>query len=122
MRIGGVERDLAVGEEVVVPAGVPHKWWNAGEQPTRVRVEFRPGLRMREFFETLFAWVNQGKARGGIITNPLRAAVLATTYRDEIQFPRQRAIPLTLLPRPVLSVVLTCLAAIGRRLGYRAVP
>jgi hypothetical protein len=50
------------------------------------------------FFETLFAWINQGKGRGGIITNPLRAAVLARTYRDEIQFPPQRAIPITRLP------------------------
>jgi hypothetical protein len=31
MRIGGVEQNLALGKEVVVPTGVPHAWWNAGE-------------------------------------------------------------------------------------------
>jgi hypothetical protein len=122
MRIGGVERDLTAGERVVVPAGVPHVWWNAEDRPVRLLVEFRPALRMREFFETLFAWVNEGKARPGIVKNPLRQAVFATEYRNEMQYPPQKAIPISRLPSPVLNLLLACLTAVGRVLGLRATP
>src|SRR5688572_14783745 len=30
-RVAGTERTLEAGEEVTVPAGVEHDWWNAGE-------------------------------------------------------------------------------------------
>jgi mannose-6-phosphate isomerase-like protein (cupin superfamily) len=32
---GEVEREVAAGEIVIVPAGVPHRFWNSGDGPLR---------------------------------------------------------------------------------------
>jgi hypothetical protein len=49
MRIGGVEQNLALGKEVVVPAGVPHAWWTLVSSRHGCGVEFRPGTQRRAF-------------------------------------------------------------------------
>ncbi len=54
-RVGGEERRAGPGETVVVPPGVAHVAWNAGDGPARLRIEMRPALRWREFVERLFA-------------------------------------------------------------------
>ena len=46
-RIAGAEGSLGPGEEATVPAGVPHDWWNAGDEVASVLVELtaaRPAL------------------------------------------------------------------------------
>jgi len=48
------------GDVVEVPAGTPHTWWNAGDDETRVVIEFRPALRTEEIFEILFGLGRDG--------------------------------------------------------------
>jgi quercetin dioxygenase-like cupin family protein len=120
MRVDGDEHDVDVGEVVVVPPNSPHTWWNAADEPARVLAELRPALRTQEFWETLNAWVKKGKTRNGVPTNPLRLAVLAREYRNEVQPVPQKGMPITRLPRPVRNGLLILLAAIGRLFGLRA--
>jgi quercetin dioxygenase-like cupin family protein len=67
--IDGTERRYGPGETFDVAAGAPHQM--TADEPSRVRWEVRPALRMAEFFERLYA--------GGDI-----AAVLAE-FRDEFR-------------------------------------
>jgi hypothetical protein len=44
-----------------VPAGTPHRWWNAGPGDALVSVEMRPGLHFEELLEEAFQLVDEGK-------------------------------------------------------------
>jgi quercetin dioxygenase-like cupin family protein len=56
-RVDGVERTLAAGDEVSVPAGTPHDWWNAGDEDASVLVEIAPlNTRFLEMLATRSGW------------------------------------------------------------------
>jgi quercetin dioxygenase-like cupin family protein len=114
LRVDGVERVCDPGEVVVAAAGVRHAAWNAGDVPVTVRVDFHPALRTEVAFETLAALAQAGKTTGkGVPRNPFQAALILREFEDEIVFVRP--------PLAVQRVVFGALAAIGRRLGVRAV-
>ena len=43
-RMRGRERDIGIGEKVVIPAGTPHVWGNLGEEEAHLIAELRPAL------------------------------------------------------------------------------
>ncbi len=53
--VDGVRVDAGPGTTVVAPAGRPHRAWNPGVEPARLRIEMRPGLRWEQFVRRLFA-------------------------------------------------------------------
>jgi quercetin dioxygenase-like cupin family protein len=113
LRAAGVERDHGTGDVIVVPAGVPHAAWNAGDQDVHVLVDFRPALRTEIAFETLAGLARDGMTTSaGIPRNPLRLALILREFEDEIQFVRP--------PQALQRAILGPLARIGRGLGYRA--
>jgi quercetin dioxygenase-like cupin family protein len=109
----GQERDVGAGETVVVAAGTPHVWGNPNEDDVHLIVEFRPALRMEEWFETFFGLQKDGKVnpRSGL-PNPLQWAVISREYEDEIY--------LASSPLLVQRVRFRLLATIGKLLGYKA--
>lgn len=58
----GVQHVLGPGEKIVVPAGMPHLWWNEGDEDAHVILEFRPAGTIDAFFENLFGLSRDGKA------------------------------------------------------------
>lgn len=100
------------GETVVVPSGTIHRLWNAGAEELHAVVEFRPALRTEEGFEQLFGLARDGKLGKRGIPNPLRMAVMAPEYFDEVSLP--------FIPRRVQCALFAALAPVGRALGYRA--
>jgi hypothetical protein len=58
--IAGEERRYGEGESFEVPAGTPHQM--TGDGPARVRWEVAPALRTAEFFERLYAALDDGGA------------------------------------------------------------
>lgn len=113
LRAAGVERNYAAGEVIVVPAGVPHAAWNAGDGEVHVLVDFRPALRTEIAFETLAGLARDGKTTAaGIPRNPLRLALVLREFEAEIYFVRP--------PLALQRAILGPLAFIGRGLGYRA--
>jgi quercetin dioxygenase-like cupin family protein len=112
-RVAGRELTGGPGEQVVVPAGTPHTWWNSGDDELHVLVEVRPALRLESWFETFFGLAQDGKVnpRTGL-PNLLQLAVLLRAYRNELILAR---------PPPLVQTVLFgLLASIGRLLGYKA--
>ena len=53
-RIDGREAIAKPGEQLHVPAGTAHDWWNAGDEEARVSVEIRPAARFEEMALNLF--------------------------------------------------------------------
>jgi quercetin dioxygenase-like cupin family protein len=111
-RIEGEGAQLGVGQELTVPAGRRHKWWNASDEPAKMMIEFRPALQIAEYFETYMGLAQDGHAdpKTGL-PNLLWLAVIFRKYRREIQ-------PAA-LPAPVQTIVINLLAPVGRLLGYR---
>lgn len=110
-RVAREERRAQPGDVIVVPAGTPHTWHNDTDEEAHVLVDFRPALRTETFFENLIGLARAGKLSRKGWPNPLRAAVLAQEYRDEVV----GAWP----PMIAQRVLCALLAPIGRLLGYR---
>ncbi|MEX0750642.1 MAG: cupin domain-containing protein, partial [Dehalococcoidia bacterium] len=70
-RLGGAEHELVAGEAVVLPPGIPHTLWNAGQDEARCRFEVRPALKAEAAFETLFGLAREGKTNREVMPNPL---------------------------------------------------
>ncbi|MHB8241917.1 MAG: cupin domain-containing protein [Solirubrobacteraceae bacterium] len=114
LSVEGVERTVESGEEVTVPAGVAHRWWNESDVEAVVRVELRPALDTQTFFETFFGLARDGKTNDKGIPGLLQIAV---AYRE-----LGASCPAVVKPPALVQlIVFTLLAPIGRLLGRRAV-
>jgi mannose-6-phosphate isomerase-like protein (cupin superfamily) len=112
VRLDGTEQALGPGDRVVIGAGRPHVWWNAGREEVRFRCEVAPALRFETFLETLFGLASDGKTDDKGLPNPLQLAVLARAYQEEVRLAR---------PSPAVQRVLFGpLAVVGRLMGYRS--
>lgn len=111
---GGQVQSLGVGDTAVVPPRTPHAWWNEGAEPAHAIVDLRPALHSETFFETFCGLARDGKGnpKTGLPANPLQLAVLFDTYKQEFGFA-------SAWQRVLLNPVLSALAVIGYRRGFR---
>lgn len=107
---GGRGRVLEAGEEAVVPPGVPHTFWNAGDGELHHTVELRPALKSEGFFETVFGLQRDGKLVAGRAPNPLMMAPVIVEFENWLAG----------LPVPAQRALFRPLALLGGLLGYRA--
>jgi len=54
VRLSGRAIKTTPGAMLLVPPGVPHDWWNAGEEDAVVRVEIRPTARISRELSGVF--------------------------------------------------------------------
>ena len=112
-RLVGIDRQAQAGETVIVSPGVVHiNCWNAGPDELQMRHSFRPAFGTDIFFETLFSLAMNGKTNSKGEVNLLQLAVIGSSIESQT-FNAGIPIPLQRLALPVL-------AALGKRLGYRA--
>ena len=114
LEVAGNRREVGLDEEVAVPAGVPHRWWNHGQEEATVRVELRPALDTETFFENYFGLARDGKTNSKGIPGLLQIAVAFRDLGDSCP-------SLTRPPAVVQRAVFVTLAPVGRVLGRRAV-
>jgi quercetin dioxygenase-like cupin family protein len=98
------------GDTVVVPAGVVHKFANAGDETAVVRVEVRPALRMEDLFETAVGLAADGRTTQAGMPKPLDLALFVRAFRREVRGP--------FAPGWLQRATLAPLAWIARRRGY----
>ena len=111
-RIDGRESIAAVGQLVTVPAGVPHAWWNAGDEEAHVLVEvLDPPGRFGQMIVDLFGLAQDGKTNDKGMPNLLQTALFSLEYEDVLYF--------TSPPRWVQKILFTLIAPVARLLGYR---
>ncbi len=111
-RAGKETLQAGPGDRVVVPAGTPHRFWNAGTEEARFLCEVRPALHFEDLLGTMFALAADGKTNRKGMPNLLRLAVIARAYSDTIRLP----FPPAIVQRLGLGVA----APVGHLLGYRA--
>ena len=113
-RVAGVDRTLEAGEEVTVPPGTEHDWWNAGETEASVLVELTPGdPRFVDMIATLFGLANAGRSNDKGQPGLLQSALLGQEFQDVIVF--------TAVPRWVQWLGYVVLGPIARMRGLRGV-
>ena len=106
----GEEIVASTGETVTIPAGTPHRFWNAGDEVARFRCEVRPALQFELLLETMFALAADGKTNEKGMPNPLRLAVIARAHFDVVRLP----FPPAFVQRSGLALG----APLGRLFGY----
>jgi mannose-6-phosphate isomerase-like protein (cupin superfamily) len=111
-KIGRKKLVAGPGQRLTVPAGTPHKFWNAGDDEAHFVCEVRPALQFESLLETMFALAADGKTNRKGMPNPLRLAVIANAHFDTVQLPFPPAL--------VQKLGLALGAALGRVLGYGA--
>jgi quercetin dioxygenase-like cupin family protein len=109
--IDGRRRALEKGDDVTVPPGTVHDWWNESDEEVRVLVDVSPGRRFELFVTTLFGLAREGKTNAKGLPGPLQLAVTMTEFRDTIR--------LTKPPPAVQRALFAPLALIGRARGRR---
>lgn len=112
VKAAGAERVLGPGEEVVIPPGTPHTFWNAseGDDILHHRVELRPALKSEAFFETVFGLQRDGRLTSGKLSATLLMAPVLLEHENWAAGP----------PIPLQKVLFGALALLGRPFGYRA--
>lgn len=107
----GTEHRLDPGEQITIPAGDPHRFWNAGDDALRLIGEVRPALDTEAFMYITYGLAGDYPATGsGMPLNPLRLAPVLDEYDDLLYLSH---LP-TWLQRGAVRVV----APIARRLGF----
>lgn len=107
--VGGEQRVLDAGEQLTVPRGTWHRWWNPGDEEVLTRVRVEPALRFEEAILVFWGLCADGHTNGDGRPSPLFGALLATRYRTELRY-RQP-------PDLVQRLMFPPLAALARRRG-----
>jgi quercetin dioxygenase-like cupin family protein len=110
-RLSGQEAIAELGKKLIVPAGMPHDWWNAGPEEALVRVEIRPAARFEAMILNAYGLGQDGKVNRKGMPNLLQLAVFAREFDDVIRFTRP--------PRVVQRLLFGLLAPVARLLGFR---
>jgi mannose-6-phosphate isomerase-like protein (cupin superfamily) len=100
------------GERLTVPAGTPHKFWNAGDEEAHFVCEIRPALQFEQLIETMYGLAAEGKTNRKGMPNPLRLAVIARHHFEDVRLPFP--------PVWMQRIGLVMGAPLGRLFGYRA--
>jgi len=108
----GTERTLTEGEDVTLPAGVPHRHWNPTDGPIRVVRERRPAFRTEEWAESVYALAQAGETDDGV-PGPLQSLVLLDEYSTENPY-------FASVPVVVQKAAASLLSPLGRLAGYEA--
>ena len=112
-KIGRRKLVAGPGQRVTVPAGTPHRFWNAGDDVAQFVCEIRPALQFESLIETMFGLAADGKTNRKGMPNPLRLAVIARAHFDTVQLP--------IVPSVLQRLALAMGAPLGKALGYEPV-
>lgn len=108
-RLNGDVRRAGPGEEVVVPPGSRHSFWNAEDTYAVAILEVRPALNIETTFETMFGLARDGKTNAKGMPSLLQIAVLSVAADGYVAGP----------PIWLQRSALRALAFVARRAGYR---
>jgi mannose-6-phosphate isomerase-like protein (cupin superfamily) len=109
VEVGGRRIEAGPGEIVRFPKGVPHRWWNAGDQPVEFEGRSRPLADLDRYLQAVFEVMNAG--------TPVRPPLF---YLAHVALRHRRTQAALVMPLPIQMVLFGVVVAIGTLLGqYR---
>jgi mannose-6-phosphate isomerase-like protein (cupin superfamily) len=109
--VNGAISIAKVGRTIDIPAGVAHRFWNAGICEANIALDIQPAKRFEAFIRNMIGLAQDGKTDSRGMPHFLQLAALATEFDDVVRF---------LTPsRFVQRLVFPFLVPIARILGYR---
>jgi uncharacterized RmlC-like cupin family protein len=108
VRLGRHVAIAVPGEQMIVPSGTAHDWWNAGETEAHVVVEMRPAGRFEELLLNRFGLAQDGKTDARGVPGLLQRALLAWEFEDVIRPVGPRRLLQGLLDALLVPVALAC--------------
>ena len=107
--VGGQRVDAGPGQTVPLPRGVPHRWWNEGDQPLAFEGRARPVVDLDRYLQAVFEVMNAGA--------PGRPPLF---YLAHVALRHRRTQAVLVMPPPVQAVLFRVVVALGTLLGrYR---
>ncbi len=100
------EFDLEIGQEYIFEPGIPHQFWNTGDEQNHYSGYLKPSCNWEYIIENVYQSANSAN---DIKPSPFDAAFLLTKYKSEID--------LLIIPTPVKKIVFPILFAIGKMTG-----
>lgn len=110
-RFGRQKLVAGPGKRLTVPAGTPHKFWNAGDEVAHFVCEIRPALQFESLIETMFTLAAEGKTNKKGMPSALRLAVIANHHFDVVRLP--------VVPHALQKAALIPGALLGRAFGFQ---
>ena len=107
--VGGKRVDVGAGQRVVLPRGIPHRWWNEGDQPLAFDGRTRPAVDLDRYLQAVFEVMNAGP--------PDRPPLF---YLAHVALRHRRTQTVLVMPPPIQAVLFRVVVALGTLLGrYR---
>lgn len=107
--IGGRQVEVGPGEVVRLPRGVPHRWWNAGDEPLASEGTAEPVADLDRYLQAIFEVINAGP--------PNRPSVF---YLAHVALRHRQTQAVLIMPRFLQAVLFRVVVAIGTIAGrYR---
>ncbi len=110
--VDGKEHIVGPGGKIVIPAGVPHCFWNEDETEAHSVQQFIPAQHIDEFFESYFALARDGKLNDKGMPPFLQLPLMGLKHKDDIRVVSP--------PWTVQLLTYLILAPISFLIGYRA--
>ena len=107
--VGGRRIDVGPGQSVPLPRGVPHRWWNEGDEPLVFEGSVRPAVDLDRYLQAVFEIMNAGpEGRPPLF------------YLAHAALRHRRTQTVLVMPRPVQAVLFRAVVVLGTLLGrYR---
>lgn len=110
--VNGKEHIVGPGEQIVIPARVPHCFWNEDDTEAHSIQQFSPALTIDEFFESFFALAEDGKLSDKGMPPFLQLPLLGLKHKNDIR--------VTNPPWAVQLLTYWMLAPVSYLAGYRS--
>jgi mannose-6-phosphate isomerase-like protein (cupin superfamily) len=108
-QIGRQRVDAGPGQVVRLPRGVPHRWWNAGDQLLAFHGRTRPAVDLDGYLQAIFEVMNSGP--------PNRPPLF---YLAHVALRHRRTQTVLVMPPPLQAILFRVAVVLGILLGrYR---
>lgn len=109
VEIDGRRLDASTGQSVSLPRGVPHRWWNQGNEPLAFEGSVRPAVDLDRYLQAVFEVMNAGE-RG-------RPSLF---YLAHVARRHRQTQTVLIMPRSLQAVLFPLIVALGTLVGrYR---
>lgn len=114
--VDGVTTIAKLGKTIDIPAGVRHRFWNAGIYDAKLTLDMRPANRFaaykfEAFMRNMIGLAQDGKTDAKGMPSLLQRALMATEFADAMRFSSP--------PGFIQAMLFPVLAPIARWRGYR---